>query len=463
MVSISKLLNNGLILAGQSIYQSVATPQQASVEQYDILRYLGGKAPYIQHPGFGIPTDVPDQCTIEQVQLLSRHGERYPSKNVGKALEKINEKFKGYNGTFKGELSFLNNYTYFVEDKDNYEKETTPSNSEGPFSGADNALRHGTTFRSKYNEIYNPDKPLPVFAANYDRVALTAQYFARGFLGQDYDESNVEYVLIDEDGELGANSLTPRYGCKKFESDPHTDYVDGFSDQYLKDALTRFQKSNPNLDLDTDDVNSLFDWCAYELNVKGYSPFCNLFSNTEFIKNSYSLDLENYYSNGPGNNMTRTIGAPLIRASLALLKDNETEHKIFLSFSHDTDLEITLEALGLLGIADGEQLPNDHIPFPHTYVHSTIVPQGARIYTEKIKCDGEIYVRYVLNDAVYPLPTCSDGPGFSCKLTDFENYVNDRLDNLDYATQCGAEDIPNNVTFYWDYTEKNYTNISGDN
>ena len=36
-------------------------------------------------------------------------------------------------------------------------------------------------------------------------------------------------------------------------------------------------------------------------------------------------------------------------------------------------------------------------------------------------------------------------------------------DNLDYATQCGAEDIPNNVTFYWDYTEKNYTNISGDN
>lgn len=457
MVAISKLLNNGLLLAGQSIYQNVASPQQASVEQYNILRYLGGKAPYIQHPGFGIPTDFPEQCTIEQVQLLSRHGERYPSKKVGKKLEKINDKFKEYNGTFAGDLAFLNDYTFFVDDANNYEKETTPENSEGYFSGANNALRHGTSFRAKYDSIYNPDKPLPVFTANYNRVLVTAEYFARGFLGRDYNESTVQYVVIDEDGRLGADSLTPRYGCSSYDDEANVDYVDGFSSQYLEDALARIKESNPDLDLDSDDVGNLFDWCAYEINVRGYSPVCNIFSNTDFIKNSYSNDLDNYYSHGPGNNMTKVVAAPFVRASLELLKDNNTDNKIFLSFSHDTDLEIVLSSLGLLGIEDGAVLPNDHIPFPHKYVHSTIVPQGARIYTEKLKCGDDYYVRYILNDAVYPLPGCTDGPGFSCKLDDYEDYVNDRLQNVDYAEQCDSKDKSSEVTFYWEYNTKNYT------
>ena len=44
MVSVSKLLNNGLLLTGQSVFQDVATPQQASVQQYNIVNFLGGSA-----------------------------------------------------------------------------------------------------------------------------------------------------------------------------------------------------------------------------------------------------------------------------------------------------------------------------------------------------------------------------------------------------------------------------------
>ena len=58
--------------------------------------------------------------------MYSRHGERYPSKSNGKSLEAIYAKFENYKGTFKGDLAFLNDYTYFVTDKNNYEKETSP-------------------------------------------------------------------------------------------------------------------------------------------------------------------------------------------------------------------------------------------------------------------------------------------------------------------------------------------------
>lgn len=117
-------------------------------------------------------------------------------------MEKINDKFKSYKSAIDGDLAFLNDYTYFVDDDDNYEKETTHANSEGRYCGTHNALRHGATFRNKYNSIFNPDKPLPVFTANYDRITLTAEYFIRGFSGENYNENNGEYTVIDEDVRL---------------------------------------------------------------------------------------------------------------------------------------------------------------------------------------------------------------------------------------------------------------------
>ena len=127
MVAVSKLVNGGLLLAGQSVFQDVATPQQASVQSYNILNFLGGSAPYIQRQGYGISTDIPQGCKLEQVQLLSRHGERYPTTNKGKAFEAIYKKLESYNETFKGDLAFLNDgYTYFVKDKFWYDKETSP-------------------------------------------------------------------------------------------------------------------------------------------------------------------------------------------------------------------------------------------------------------------------------------------------------------------------------------------------
>ena len=58
-----------------------------------------------------------------------------------------------------------------------------------------------------------------------------------------------------------------------------------------------------------------------------------------------------------------------------------------------------------------EDLPTSYIPFPNPYVHSSIVPQGARIYTEKLQCGNDAYVRYIINDAVVPIPKCATGPG----------------------------------------------------
>lgn len=455
MVSISKLLNNGLLLVGQSIYRDVATPEQAAVENFNIIDYLGGSAPYIQKPSFGISPDVPAQCQLQQVHLLSRHGERYPSGNVGKSFEAVYDKFKKYNGTYKGDLAFLNDYEYFVHDKNLYEKETTPSNSEGTYAGTTDLLRHGAAFRSKYHSLFNENQTLLVFTSNSGRVHVSSKYFARGFLGDSYDDKTVRYSVIDEDGKMGANSLTPRSGCKTYENSNSNDLLKKYDTSYLKDIRDRFIEANPGLNLTTTDVTKLFQWCAFEINVNGSSPFCKLFSNEEFLRYSYSVDLGNYYLNGPGNNLSASVGSQMLNATLTLLKDDKNPNKVWLSFTHDTDISLYYASLGIIN--PKEDLPVDHILFPNPAQSSQIVPQGARLYTEKLKCGNDSYVRFIVNDAVTPIESCQNGPGFSCKFSDFEKYVEKRLEGNSYADNCDAGDVPTKLTFYWDYASKNYS------
>ncbi|EGW31669.1 uncharacterized protein SPAPADRAFT_62282 [Spathaspora passalidarum NRRL Y-27907] len=445
MVSVK--LNPSLLLAGQSIFQDVASPQQASTEQYNIIKYLGGSAPYRQRTGFGISTSIPEECSIEQVHLLSRHGERYPSKRDGVFFESVMKVFEEYPHKFQGELEFLNDYTYFVSDKEYYEKETDVNNSKGPYSGTTTEFRHGQLFREKYGSLY--DKDLVVFTSNSGRVHKSAQYFTEGFLG---DISKAKFVIVDEDGKMGANSLTPRYACPKLDEHVNTDKINQYDRTYLQDILTRLQKSNPELPLSTQQVQSLFLWCAFEINVRGSSPFCNLFKNDEFIKDGYRNDLYNYNSIGEGNPYSKVVGSPLVQAFMKLLKD---ENKIWLSFTHDSDMEIFLTSLGL--IIPSRDLPTDYVPFPNMYNAAELFPQAARVYTEKLKCGEEYFIRFIMNDAVVPYPNCSNGPGFSCEMNQLFEILNKRLEGVNFVQQCSVpEDSPNEVTFYWDYKSKEY-------
>ncbi|CAL1214366.1 unnamed protein product [Candida parapsilosis] len=452
MVSFSKVLHSNFLLVSQSIFQDVATPQQAATDQYSVINFLGGSAPYKQGSRYGISTDNPDKCTVEHVQMISRHGERFPSKSDGAYFDTVMDAFKSYDKEFRGDLSFLNNYEYFVTNKEYYEKETSPTNSEGTFAGTTTALRHGAYFRQRYQGLFDGGN-FTVFTTNSGRCYQTANYFARGFLGDECSEDHVEYVVIDEDPKMGANSLTPRYACKNLDDINNDEIVDQFDKSYLQDILHRWQQQNPGLNLTTAQVSSLFLWCAFEINVRGSSPFCSLFTNEEFIKSGYRNDLTNYYSIGQGNNLSTTVGSPMVVASLRLLLDEAAANKIWVMFTHDTDMEFYLSSMGLIN--PEKNLPVDHVPFPNPYNAAQMFPQGGRTYLEKLKCDDKMYVRFIMNDAVVPFPNCNNGVDFSCPLDQFVDIVKSRLDGVDYSKQCGNSG-PSNLTFFWDYKEVQY-------
>lgn len=458
MVAISKALIPGLYLATN--YRDVAAPELAARDQSNIVKYLGGAGPYIQLEGFGIDTKVPEQCTVELVQLYMRHGERFPSTSSGKKQHALVKKLQAYNKTITGPLAFLNDYTFFVQDEDLYELETTPWNTNSPYTGYDTAVQAGVAFRSKYNHLYNPNKTLPVFSASSQRVYDTSNYFAQGFLGPEFLNKTVQNVVLSEEDSLGLNSLVPRWGCKAFNKTSNDDLVDKFPQNYTEDIAKRLTEGNEGLNLTAKDVPNLFTICAYELSVTGYSPFCDLFTENEWVTQRYASDLLYYYSSGPGGNFTRTVGAVQLNASLALLKQENADNNVWLTFTHDTDIEVFHAALGLFDTI--EPMPVTETRFRDTYHHVDVVPMGSRTITEKLKCGDESYVRFIVNDAVVPVPKCQDGPGFSCQLDDFEKYVDDRLQGIDIVKDCKvADDVPHELTFYWNYQSGQYNASAG--
>ncbi|CAI5757445.1 unnamed protein product [Candida verbasci] len=457
MVSISHLINSGLLLVGQNQYQDVASPQQAAVDNYNIARFLGGSGPYVQNPGYGISTEFPEGCKIQQVQLVSRHGERFPTANSARNQIKIWNKFKQHNGTFNGALNFLNDYEFYAPDENYYGLETTPENSQGLFSGTTDALRRGAQFRAKYKDLYNANQTLPVFTSNSNRVHQTAQYFAQGFLGQGYSNPNAVKINILAEGEnTGANSMTPLDSCVAYDSDENKNASSAYNDDWLKNLGDRLTKENPDIKLEKSEVATLFDWCAYELNVKGQSPVCDLFTNEDLVNYAYYDDLDKYYSHSFGNSLAQTVGSVPVNASLTLLKDDSADNKIWLSFTHDTDIDLYGSALGLFEPKD--PLPYNRIVFDRTYQHANLVPQMSQWVLEKLQCSNETFVRYIVNDAVIPIEGIATGPGFSSPLKDYEDYINKRLQGKNYIEQCNVpSNVSQSLTFYWDWKTKNYT------
>lgn len=426
--------------------------------QEHLFPYLAGSAPHFSYPlSYGIPKEVPEQCTIKQVQLFARHGERYPTNGTGAKIAATYAKMANLTAA-NGSLAFLNNgYEFFIPNSDNFEELTTWENTLdpiNPYLGEQDARLHAREFLNQYSDLLNETTSFAMFTSNSKRVHDTAKFFADA-LGDKY---NVSMQIIDENISSGANTLTPINSCTVYNESENAAVYANYSTAYLKDIATRLNNENKGLNLTTSDALNMFSWCAYEVNAKGYSEICEVFKPEELVYFSYYDDLTSYYMDGPGNSLGKTVGAVNFNASVELLKQSDSlDQKVWLSFTHDTNIVNYLAAVGLFD--DGNKLPVSYVPIKnHLYHKSWMVPQGARVYTQLYECSNQTYVRYVVNDVVIPIEKCSSGPGFSCEFEDFITYANSRLNGTNYVSSCEIEKTSNQteLTFYWDYKTKNY-------
>lgn len=434
--------------------------------QKDIYQFLYGSAPYFSYPfNTSIPVDIPEQCEMVQVHVYARHGERYPTASTAKGIEKVWYKFGNYTEKFSGSLSFLNDeYQFPFANASNWGLLTTPDNVINPYNpllGSLTGSSHGEEFRERYSKLLDAHPNFTIWTSNSNRVHATSEFFIQG-LGDDY---HVNLETISENGTMGANSLTPISACVNWDWNTAKDknISSTFSTQYLTDISERLNTANPGLNITNSETYNLFDWCAFEIDTRGYSDICDIFTEDELINYSYYGDLITYYDEFIGNKLAVAVGSVPTNATLTLLNtpEDELDQTVFVSFTHDTHLLQYMAGVGLF--SEGKPLTGKSVDFHNEFKRSFLVQLGARVYTQKFNCKSasnttESFVRYVVNDVVQPLDDCHNGPGFSCSLPDYNTYLKNRFEGVDFFSQCGVSQVSNTseLTFYWDYKTKNY-------
>lgn len=286
--------------------------------------------------------------------------------------------------------------------------------------------------------------------------------FVRGFLGASASQTGSIISVTSKGFAAGVgDSLAPSDMCPNFSDSEGGNNKTVWDNIWVPPVQARLQKLiKGNLTLTANDVTQIPYLCGFESHITGrLSPWCSVFTDEELKQYEYSNDLRYYYGVGPGTDLPKKMMTPFLNALVGLLQNgpaNGTKAdgstfaipKLLMSFLNDGQLT---ELVTASGVFDAQApLSSTKKDDKRLWVGSRYVSMRGTIAFERLNCAvtsnsnsgsyysvaghsskpstsqasaNETYVRILLNDAVYPIPSCKGGPGSSCKLSDYANYV----------------------------------------
>ncbi|KAL4977929.1 hypothetical protein BDW66DRAFT_165317 [Aspergillus desertorum] len=390
---------------------------------WNLYYHLGGYGPWVEKldgPTQGM--ELPAGCHVDQVHMMERHGERYPTKNAGSRHLDLLKRIKEANAILNGSLSFLNNWDYFTSTP---EEDFDQLTSTGPYSGTLGAFTTGTRLLTRYHHLPPNESKFTFWASDSQRVIETARYFGFGLLGLDWeDNGKAELEIIPEAIDRRADTLMPGDTCRKYLEDTENGHDKGMNKNSAVGALTNM------------DIFSMQEMCGFEILVRGLSPWCDVFSREDWENFEYARDLVHYYRAGPGNLYAGAMGWLWLNATANLLQEGPRAGPLFFSFVHDGDIAPFLEALDILKDPKYDpHLPTTYRADDRVWRTSSVLPMGGRIIVERMTCSPPdngrkievgTFLRVNINDKIVPLPYCKSGPGLSCPLREFIAHVGRR-------------------------------------
>ncbi|EIW76422.1 acid phosphatase [Coniophora puteana RWD-64-598 SS2] len=384
---------------------------------FSITQYWGAYSPYYNAANYTAP---PDGCTINQVNLLQRHGARYPTSSDGKDFKASAEQLqsaKSFNGS---QYDFLSNWSYQLGEDDLV-----------PF-GAAQSYDAGQTHYTRYASLVNSSNLPFLRASDSERVVETALNWSAGFAFASSGalSSPQLTVIIDQ----STNDTLDDNMCPNAASSD--DETDAWKDVFAPSIEDRINNDAPGASIGKSDVANLLQLCPFEtVAFEQPSPWCNLFTQDDFEGLEYYLDIDDFYSTGYGNSLGPVQGVGWVNELIARLTDQPVQdatqtnstldsdpstfplgQSFYADFTHDHEMIAIYSAIGIFpqsgNLSTSEADPN------RTWFISRLVPFSARMIVERMDCGGTANLRILVNDAVQPLAFCGSGNG-QCTVTDF--------------------------------------------
>ncbi|KAF9474096.1 phosphoglycerate mutase-like protein [Pholiota conissans] len=424
---------------------------------FNVLQHVGQLSPWQSVESFGLPNTsplVPKGCSINQVHLLHRHGARYPTgdSSITSFAAKVHAAANNGSGFLaSGPLSFMNIWTYKLG-----------AEILTPF-GRSQLFNLGVGFRTKYGDLLKDFTDLPVFRTTSEaRMLDSALHFAAGFFGvQDYQNDYHQLIMIENDGQK--NTLAPYFNCDNANNEIFSfgsAQASKWAQKYLAPTLKRLSPLIKGFNLTVTDLISMQQLCAYETVALGFSEFCD---------DLFSLDLDFWYANGPGNPASSAQGISYVQELVSRLTQTRItqfnsavnssivsdpvvfplNQPIFVDASYDTVMSTIFVAMNFTSLAANGPLPTDHIPKDQTYFVNQIAPFATNLVGQVLSCPASknpTHIRWLLNDAALPLTGikgCRTDPDGLCDLDTFIAGMQQRIKEVDFTFDCfGNYTIP---------------------
>jgi hypothetical protein len=386
---------------------------------FDISKYWGNLSPWysVRSSDYGLPNAnplVPAGCDVTQVHLLYRHGARYPTSGAAPqtfAQKLVNATKIGL--SVSGDLSFLSDWTY----KLGAELLT-------PFGRSQNFLL-GVEYRQMYGHLLNnftESKTIPVFRTeSQDRMVKTAENFAAGFFGvpEYMSEVNIEILVeaqnVNNSG--AAYEVCPNSNIASKGSIGST-VASRFAVNAFNSTLARLQAQVKGVNFTSTDAIAMLQLCSYETHALGYSAFCDLFTEEDFLNYEYYFDLSFYYNNGPGSPVAAAQGKGYLDEFIARFTgqsvppheiqsayltnlfqvsrchqtfDNSTTYfplnqSIYADATHEVIVLDTLTAFNLTALFKGPPLSPAGNQKRNSFVASKLVPFATHFTAQVLTC-----------------------------------------------------------------------------
>ncbi|KAG9310348.1 histidine phosphatase superfamily [Chiua virens] len=406
------------------------------------LNNLGNLSPYHDGPfDKDVSVNLPDDCTVDQVILLQRHGSRGPTKrDQGRISELVKLLDKEHDHIQVAELPESLQFL-----KKGYTSKLVAE--ELSIVGRKELFNLGVEFRQRY-----PEFSTDVAATSpVQRVMDSAHFFMQGCFGLQAKNVNLKTTDCYPDP---VNWILPWNSCPKLSNSrgKGLDVADEWAKVYISD-ITKRLTALTGVKFTDDATRGALYACPYDLAAGNPAPWCDVFTAEEIDDFAYELDLAMDYWTGhlskgdPGP----MAGAYYVKKLIQRLKGNDAE-PLYLDFGHETSILFALSALGLNKDIDPlPAYPREHRKFRT----SDQTPFAANMVWEKFTCRTSFkgpQVRLLLNREIFPLSNCknseNDRKYGTCSLDEFEKANKYSLD-VEYESEVWDNTCGKPKSEYW--------------
>jgi acid phosphatase len=409
----------------------------------------------------GISSEVPAGCTVDLFASLSRHGSRYPDTGAYNGWANLSSRIQEAKDLkiTDSKLKFISKWKPVLEAPEKQIAQVS-------VTGYKELYDMGATYRLRYSHLYDYNTPLTLWSNYYKsspRVRDSTRLFARGFLGPNATDLGTIYALNASDPRSFMNSLAPSDLCPAYSDNGGSPYKEQWDSIYLPPIQKRLNKDiKGSFQLTQSDTESIPYLCGFETQITGRtSPWCSIFKESEILQYEYAQDLRYWYGTGLGTDVEKYMMVPVLDGLVQRFIDgpnasytNEggekfTPPKVMVSFSNDGQINQLVAALGVFD--NQKALPATRIPNDRLFRASNYVRMRGTVAFERLSCArgarDDAYIRVILNDVVYPVVGCKDGPGSSCSLDQYQKIVRKKLKEAgDFGKLCNVTDasVPSN-------------------